>query len=741
MTWITYSLSLRPDKMQQRRLSETLETCMNLWNRLADEAYSFFFNNNKIPSAYDLNRHIAHVKKEHPELGRVCSGVLQNVSSRVNRSVTCSLRKIGENGEVVLPRERTLDNYHSFEYVTPRSFLIRDNRLFLGNMRQDVGGIRFKSSRDIKGDIRSCIIVKKKNRWYAKIACELRNRGTLWLDAYRPEVGIDLGLTTLATLSDGTVYKHDRHESIWKDIKKIQRKMSKMEVGSPCYEKLRHRLRKKHKRISNLRKSAYRLIAKEIAENYSLVAIEDIKIRKLISKERWKSVRHSQGSASWGTLIKDLESATEVASTALVKVDPYGTSQKCSRCQHIVAKDLSVRVHECPYCGLVMDRDLNASKNILAAGRAALASSHNMRGSDSPPDGHAGVPATQSQCLSIANEEPVNERATIENLNRSLVDNYLSRINSDLDYDHMSDIEVCRELDIIRSSIESDRLLDAGILMFCQHPELYIDNAHIEVFNMQREIEEGRKERVFKGPIDDQIESALSYIDALCVSRMILKLPEQAESLHIYSYPRSAIKEFLVNAVQHKDYSIPEPVTVYVYPERIEIISQPGPDRTVSKERMNQFDVKGEHARNIRLSAFLKDLQIVQGCGDGIQRALEFLRNNGSPEPEYITGRARTYLKVIIHIHDLFLNPPNMSALDRPRRKRVPSEIKESIIESLRIRGPQAGNKLAEYIGYTAVNNTFRRCINELLDAGEIEYLYPDNPRDRRQRLCLSRRR
>lgn len=114
MTWITYNLSLRPDKMQQRRLSETLETCMNLWNRLADEACSFFFNNNKIPSAYDLNRHIAHVKKEHPELGRVCSGVLQNVSSRVNRSVTCSLRKIGENGEVVLPRERTLDNYHSF---------------------------------------------------------------------------------------------------------------------------------------------------------------------------------------------------------------------------------------------------------------------------------------------------------------------------------------------------------------------------------------------------------------------------------------------------------------------------------------------------------------------------------------------------------------------------------------------------------------------------------------------------
>ena len=72
--------------------------------------------------------------------------------------------------------------------------------------------------------------------------------------------------------------------------------------------------------------------------------------------------------------------AAEASSTVLVEVDPRGTSQNCSGCGQYVAKDLSVRVHDCPFCGLVLDRDVNAAINILAAGRAALASSHRLRG-------------------------------------------------------------------------------------------------------------------------------------------------------------------------------------------------------------------------------------------------------------------------------------------------------------------------------------------------------------------------
>ena len=75
------------------------------------------------------------------------------------------------------------------------------------------------------------------------------------------------------------------------------------------------------------------------------------------------------------------------------------------------------------------------------------------------------------------------------------------------------------------------------------------------------------------------------------------------------------------------------------------------------------------------------------------------------------------------------------------RKNRDPEDTKDAILESLRISGCQSGRELAASIGYSSVNNTFRRCIRELMEGGEIEYLYPDTPTDRRQRICLSRHR
>ncbi len=191
---------------------------------------------------------------------------------------------------------------------------------------------------------------------------------------------MDLGLINRITLSDGTVYEHERYEGIWEEIGKIQRKMSELEPGTARYEKLARRAANRYQRMANLRQNELRHVAKEIAEGHEMVAMEDIDIKKLVQKERGRGIRRSQYSASWGNFGKIMDSAAEAASTAVVRVDPRGTSQKCSGCGQLVEKDLSVRVHKCPFCKLEMDRDLNASINILAAGRAALASSHRLRG-------------------------------------------------------------------------------------------------------------------------------------------------------------------------------------------------------------------------------------------------------------------------------------------------------------------------------------------------------------------------
>ncbi len=379
MACVSYELRLRPNKKQQRRLCETLDICMNLWNLLMARAIGIFMETNKVPSVFDLNKEITRMKEEHPEFGRVHSRTLQNVSRRVNRSLTDSLKKTGKNGEPMLPRMRTPDRYRSFEYSCFKDFSIEGKELFLGVMKKDVGGIRFKSNQKMLGDIRTCVIIRKKNHWYARIVCEYEDRGTFWFEP-RYDVGIDLGLKNRATLSNGAVYQHDRYEDLTDEIKRIQKKMSDLEPGSARFEKLKRKIQNIHQRIANLRQNEIRCDAKEIAEKHDLIAMEDIDIPKLVQKEPGKGIRRSQYSASWGIFTKALQSAAEAAGSVLVKVDPRGTSQMCSGCGRIVAKDLSVRTHECPYCGLVMDRDVNAARNILAAGRAARPQSRETRG-------------------------------------------------------------------------------------------------------------------------------------------------------------------------------------------------------------------------------------------------------------------------------------------------------------------------------------------------------------------------
>ncbi len=380
MSCMTVLLRLRPDKKQQRRLCEILDICRETWNRIMHEAIETYLTENRIPSVYDLNALLPPMKEEHPEMWNVHSLTLQNISVRVNASLSRSVKAKRKDGKTVLPKMRAPNRYRSFEFPSTICFSMEDGKLFLGKMKKDVGGIRYRCGQKIQGDVRTCVIIKKKSHWYARITCEILDRGTDWFGKDRPDVGIDLGLINRITLSDGTVYKHERHEGIWKEINKIQRKMSELEPGTARYEKLARRLRNRHQRIANLRTNELRHVAKDIVENHEMVAMEDIDIKKLIQKEHGKGIHRSQNSASWGNFRKIMHPAAEASSTVVVEVDPRGTSQNCSGCGRFVAKDLSVRVHDCPFCGLVLDRDVNAAINILAAGRAALASSHRLRG-------------------------------------------------------------------------------------------------------------------------------------------------------------------------------------------------------------------------------------------------------------------------------------------------------------------------------------------------------------------------
>ena len=166
-------------------------------------------------------------------------------------------------------------------------------------------------------------------------------------------------------------------------------------------------------------------------------------------------------------------------------------------------------------------------------------------------------------------------------------------------------------------------------------------------------------------------------------------------------------------------------------------------DKNISDERIEAFDLRSDCYLNNRLGDFLKELKLTEGRSTGIPRVLKSLEDNGSDPPVYETDEDRRFLRVIIPIHSGFL-PSAESGSTVPgdaKKNRTSQEIKSLILESLRDNGCQSGRDLAASIGYSSTHNTFRRCVRELMDEGKIEYKYPDNPRDRRQKICLPRQR
>ena len=182
-------------------------------------------------------------------------------------------------------------------------------------------------------------------------------------------VGIDVGLDKLATLSDGNYFKKD---PIYRDeiaqFKKAERKLSTTVQNTKSYEKAISHLHHRYKRVVNRRKEMVEKVSLDIVKRYNMIIMEDLDIRQLRSRSMSSGLNISYNDCSLGLLRQRIFCKAMEAGRTIVLVDPRNTSQMCSGCGHIVHKELSDRVHYCPYCKLTMDRDLNASLNILHRG-------------------------------------------------------------------------------------------------------------------------------------------------------------------------------------------------------------------------------------------------------------------------------------------------------------------------------------------------------------------------------------
>jgi putative transposase len=233
-----------------------------------------------------------------------------------------------------------------------------------------IGSFRFKAHRELVGKPKHVTVKRYGSKWVARIVCDIGEAPEKRVVS--SAVGIDLGLTTFAVLSDGSEIPNPRFVKHHADrIARAQRSVASKKRRSGNRLRAKEQARRAYQRMADARKNFCHHVSKALVARYDLIVHEDLKIANMAKGHFAKSILD----AAWGQLLFQLAYKAEEAGCYLVAVNPSGTTQNCSRCGEKVPKDLSQRQHDCPHCGLSLSRDLNAARNVLALspGRGAAA--------------------------------------------------------------------------------------------------------------------------------------------------------------------------------------------------------------------------------------------------------------------------------------------------------------------------------------------------------------------------------
>ncbi len=339
----------------------SLEICRQVYNRTLSERKVTYEMSGETLSKYALNKLLPEWKKENPEYKEVFSQTLQEVQERVDIAFKHFFRRVRNGEKPGYPRFKGKGWYDSFTYPQ-MGFKLKGNLLYLSK----IGNVRVKVHREVEGDIKRIIVRRSAcKKWYVSITTEAEDIPIPDNDIEHV-VGIDVGLSNFATLSDGTTISNPRFFRLEeKELVKAQRKLSKAAKGSPGLKKAIKVVQRVHERIANKRYDFIHQLSRQLVDDYSFIAFEDLNIKNMLKNH---CLAKSISDAAWNMLISTTKYKAESAGSLVVSVNPANTSKMCSRCGLLVDKTLADRTHECNSCGLILGRDHNAAINILRLG-------------------------------------------------------------------------------------------------------------------------------------------------------------------------------------------------------------------------------------------------------------------------------------------------------------------------------------------------------------------------------------
>lgn len=264
-------------------------------------------------------------------------------------------------------------------------------------------------------------------------------------------------------------------------------------------------------------------------------------------------------------------------------------------------------------------------------------------------------------------DDRVNNQATIQDFDLGLIQAHLQEVRSDLfeESRNMPFEDLCRTMYIAKGPNEDLRPVNVGLLFFSRTPEKFFARTWIELVWHKDASGREFKEYYFKGPLQKQLRDALSFFETNIISEQVIKRPDKAEAERFYNFPFDAVEETLSNAVYHKSYELGSPIEVQVWPDKMEVLSYPGPVPPVNAQVLSTHKrIIAREYRNRRIGDFLKELRLTEGRGTGFPTIYNAMEANGSPVPVFDTDE-QTYVLVTLPVHKLSSAVVNDQANDQ----------------------------------------------------------------------------
>jgi len=353
----TFKYRLYPTLEQEKKMISILDYCRILYNSALIDRQRHYQLTKKGLTLTQQEFQLVKDKTCYPVLKTIHSQILQDVLFRVKKAYSNFFRRIKEkNGKPGYPRFKFGKRYDSFTYPQyGNGFKIVDGkRLFLSK----IGDIPIRMHRSVKGTIKSCIVRRDADGWYASISAEIITPAVI-TDVSQP-VGIDVGLTPLVTLSNGRTVKHPHFlKKMEKKLARAQKSLSRKVKGSQNQKKQQSKVSLIHKKISDNRMDFLHKLSRSIVNTFTFFAGDSINIKGLVHGYFAKSIHD----AGWGQLLNFIAYKAEEAGKRYVEPPTTGSSQECCFCGTITRKELSDRMHICNNicCGLILPRDHNSA--------------------------------------------------------------------------------------------------------------------------------------------------------------------------------------------------------------------------------------------------------------------------------------------------------------------------------------------------------------------------------------------